>query len=113
MCASLSVATIGQSTVTNGTLCEEAFLDEMEIGLLHMIMTSNAPLILFDRIINCVQRHSGEIKQNGTDHLMKWEKFIQDLNSKIYGKEIMIKPKVDYTVLSSGCSNFFVTLSVK
>ena len=61
--------------------------DEMEIDLFHMLKASNAPLILFDRIINWVQRHSGEIKQNGTDHLMKREKFIQDLNSKMYGKK--------------------------
>ena len=44
---------------------------------------------------------------------MKRENFIQDLNSKMYGKEIMIKPKVDYTVLSSGRSTNVVTFSVK
>jgi len=87
--------------------------DEMEIDLFHMLKASNAPLILFDRIINWVQRHSGEIKQNGTDHLMKREKFIQDLNSKMYGKEILMKPKVDYTVLSSGRSTNVVTFSMK
>ena len=44
---------------------------------------------------------------------MKREKFLQDLNSKIYGKEILMKPKVDYTVLSSGRSTNVVTFSMK
>ena len=54
----------------------------MEIDSFHMLKALNASLILFDRIVNWVQRYSGEIKQNGTDHLMKREKFIQHLNSK-------------------------------
>ena len=50
----------------------------MEIYLLHMLKASIAPLVLFDRIINWVYEHSGEIKQNGTDNLMKREKLIQE-----------------------------------
>ena len=78
-----------------------------------MLKESNSPLLLFDRIINWVQRHSGEIKQNGNNHLMKRENFIQDLNSKINEKEIMMKLKVDFILLSSGCSTKVVTFSVK
>ena len=31
--------------------------DEMEIDLFHLLKASNAPLILFDQVINWVQRH--------------------------------------------------------
>lgn len=39
--------------------------------------------------------------EHGTDHLKK-RKNLQYLNSNLYGKENMMKPKVDNMVLSSG-----------
>ena len=39
--------------------------DEMEIYLFNLLKTSDAPLILFDWIIDWVKRHEGAISQNG------------------------------------------------
>ena len=36
-------------------------IDEMEIDLFHLLKASNAPLILFDRIIAWIKRHEGNL----------------------------------------------------
>ena len=42
---------------------------KMQIDLFHMLKASNAPLSMFDRIINLVQRHESIIQQLGTQHI--------------------------------------------
>ena len=69
--------------------------DEMEIDVFHLLKASNAPLILFDRVINWLQRYESVVRKNGTDHLMKREMFLHDLNAKLYGKEVLMKPSVE------------------
>ena len=86
---------------------------EMEIDLFHMLKASNAPLILFDRVINWLQRHESVVKLNGTEHLMKRATFLQDLNHKLYGKQVLMKPSVDNILLSSGRNTNVVTFSFK
>lgn len=49
--------------------------DKME-DLCRLLKPSNAPMVLFDRIINWVQRHKG-VTQNGTNQLMKGEMFLE------------------------------------
>jgi len=72
----------------------------MEIDLFHL-NAYNTPLILFDRVINWVQKHEGTITQNRAQHLIKRGIFLQDLNAKLYAKEILMKPYVDNIFLSS------------
>ena len=85
--------------------------DEIEVDLFHMLKASNAPLILFDRVIHWLQRHESVVRNNGTSHLMKRTKFLQDLNHKLYGNEVLMKPSVDNIVLSSGRNTNVVTFS--
>ena len=87
--------------------------DEMEIDLFHLLKASKAPLILLDRVISWLQRHESVVRQNGTDHLMKREMFLQDLNAKLYGKEVLMKPSVENILLSSGRHTNVVTFSFK
>ena len=76
--------------------------DGLEIDLFHLLKASNAPLILFDRVINWLQRYESVVRQNGASHLMKREMFLQDLNAKLYGKDVLMKPSVENIRLSSG-----------
>ena len=87
--------------------------DEMEIDLFHMLKASNAPLILFDRVIHWLQRHESVVRNNGTELLMKRVTFLQDLNNKLYGKQVLMKPHVDNILLSSGRNTNVVTFSFK
>ena len=51
----------------------------MQIGLFQILKPSNTPLIMFDRIIICVQRHEGITQQLGTQHCMKRESMLYSL----------------------------------
>ena len=62
---------------------------KMQIDLFHMLKASNAPLSMFDRIINWVQRHQSTIQQLGTQPLKKRKYVLQDLNSKLYGGKLL------------------------
>ena len=44
---------------------------------------------------------------------MKREMFLQDLNAKLYGKEVLMKPSVENILLSSGRHTNVVTFSFK
>jgi len=72
----------------------------MEIDLFYL-NAYNTPLILSDRVINWVQKHEGTITQNRAQLLIKRGIFLQDLNAKLYAKEILMKPYVDNIFLSS------------
>ena len=88
-------------------------LDVMEIDLYHLLKSSNAPLILFDRIINWLQRHDSTIKQYSSFDLMTRPRLLDDLNAKLYDKEVLMKPRLCRTNLSSGRSTNVVVFSVK
>jgi len=87
--------------------------ERMQIDLFHMLKASNAPLNMFDRIINWLQRHEGIIQQLGTQHLQKREYMLQDLNSKSYGGQIIMKPVVNIISLGSGRTINVVAFSFK
>ena len=86
--------------------------DEMSIDLFHILKAFNVPRIIFDRIMNWVKRHEGNRITNGSNGLLKREKFINNLNQKLYNK-IMIKPKVTLTHLSSRRDTKVVTSGFK
>ena len=57
-----------------------------------MLKASNAPVNMFDRIINWLQRHECIIQQLGTQNLQKQEYMLQDLNAnKLDHQQMMIK----------------------
>ena len=85
----------------------------MEIDLFHLLKASNAPLILFDRIIDWVRRHESTLDHNGSSSLTKRKMLLQDLNQKLYHNEILMKPRVHNIRLSSGRTTNVVTFSVK
>ena len=87
--------------------------EEMEIDLFHLLKASNAPLILFDRIIDWVRRHETTLTQNGSTSLTKRKMLLQELNQKLYQNEILMKPRVNNITLSSGRTTNVVTFSIK
>ena len=87
--------------------------DELMIDLFHILKASNAPLILFDRIIEWVKVHEHCFKDTGTLGLFKRKRFIRDLNRQLYRKRIMMKPKVQRVMLSSRRTTSVVTFSMR
>ena len=87
--------------------------EEMEIDLFHLLKASNAPLILFDRIIDWVRRHETTLTQNGSTSLTKRKMLLQELNQKLYQNDILMKPRVNNITLSSGRTTNVVTFIIK
>ena len=58
------------------TSISDSETDKMEINLFHLLKASNEPLILFNRIIDWIQVHEGNLIQNGCSILIKREKFL-------------------------------------
>lgn len=73
--------------------------DITDVDLFNTLKASNAPMILFDWIINWVQRHDPVITQNGTHQLMKREIFLQDLNKNCMQNRILMEPTVSKILL--------------
>ena len=69
--------------------------DIMQIDLFHLLKASNAPLVLFDRIISWVKRHKGNIAANGITDLSHRNTFIQNINQMLYGNDTFMKPIVE------------------
>ena len=70
-------------------------------------------MIPFDGIINWVKRHECNIITNGNNGLLKREKFINNMNQKLYNNKIMMKPNVTLTHLSSRRNTNIVTFYFK
>jgi len=87
--------------------------NEMQLDLFHLLKASNAPLILFDRITNWVQRHEGTIISNGLLGLSNRDKFISDMNSILYKDCTTMKPIINTVHLSSGRKTNVITFSFK
>ena len=87
--------------------------DEIMIDLFHILKASNAPLILFDRIIEWAKVHEQNFKDTGTLGLFKRKCFIRDLNRQLYQRRIMMKPKVEKVMLSSSRTTSVVTFSMR
>jgi len=85
----------------------------VEIDLFHLLKASNAPLILFDRIIDWGRRHESTLAHNGSNSLTKRKMLLQDLNQKLYHNEILIKPRVNNICISSGRTTNVVTFLVR
>ena len=88
-------------------------LEGMEIDLFYLLKTSNAPLFLFDRIIDWVRRHESTLNQNDSNSLTKRKMLLQNLNQKLYHNEILMKPRVNHIRLSSGCITNILAFLVK
>ena len=54
---------------------------------------------MFDSIVNWVKRHGGNMVTNGSNTLLKRDKFINNMNHKLYNNKIGMKPKVALTHL--------------
>ena len=87
--------------------------DVMMLDLFHTLKASNAPNILFDRMIAWMQKHEMCVRKHGTDHLMKRNKFINDLDQKLYTDRSFMKPIVSPVNLTSGRSTTVVNFSLK
>ena len=87
--------------------------DHILIDLFQILKASNSPMIVFDRIVNWVRRHDHNLKRVDANNLQRREKFITDLNRKLYQDTIFMKPIVNPILLSSGRSTNVVTFSFK
>ena len=87
--------------------------DEMQLDLYHLLKASNAPLILYDRIIDWVKKHNHTMSSFTAETILKREKFLTDLNHRLYHKQIMMKPIVSSLKLSSNRETSVVTFSMK
>ena len=87
--------------------------DEIMIDLFHILKASNAPLVLFDRIIEWVKVHEQDFIDTGTLGLQRRKRFILDLNRQLYRKKIMMKPRVERVILSSLRTTSVVTFSMR
>ena len=88
-------------------------IDEMTLDLYHLLKASNVPLILFDRIIDWVKRHHHNMSTFQIDNLIKRDKFIREMNHRLYHGNIMMKPTVSNLNLSSNRVTSVVTFSMK
>ena len=84
---------------------------EILIDLFHILKASNAPLILFDRIIGWAKCHDTYFREFGTFGLDKRERFIKNLNFQIYKKAVMLKPRIDRVNLTSARQTSVCTFS--
>ena len=84
------------------------------MDLIHIMKTSNLPLVIFDRIIRWLKRHEANIATHGTSGIMYRKKFIESMNQKLYSNSASImKPKIRPTVLSSGRTSDVIVFSMK
>jgi hypothetical protein len=93
-------------TCFNGS--EESMLD-----LVHTLKASNAPLILYDRIINWVQRNESSFSNGGVKNLKTRSKFVNHLNNMMYQNGDEMKPRSDTIELSSGRRTNVVTFNFR
>ena len=74
--------------------------DKIQISLSHLLkVSSNASLILCNRIINWFQRYKCTITQNVNNSLSKRKIFLQDLKLKVYHEEIKMRNMVTNIIL--------------
>ena len=89
------------------------YFDEFQLDLFHTLKASNAPLVLYDRIIVLIKYHGITIRTHGTNSLTKHKIIINDLNHRLYGTRGIMKPSVHNLTLSSDCTSNIVTFSLK
>jgi hypothetical protein len=87
--------------------------DKMLIDLFHMHRASNAPMILFDRTIEWIKRHEHTINKNGSMLLKNRNKFLSEMNRKVYSNIKFMQPTVDAITLTSNRQTTVVTFSLK
>ena len=85
--------------------------NEMQLDLFHLLKASNAPLILFDRIMHWLRRNEGTIQFIGLTGLSNRDKFISDMNHILYQDCTTMKPLINHIHLSSGRTTNIVTFS--
>ena len=87
--------------------------DHILMDLFHILKASNTHMIVFDRIVSWVKRHDQNLKRIDASNLPLRNKFINDLNTKLYQDQIIMKPIVNPIALSSGRTTNVVTFSFK
>ena len=87
--------------------------DHILMDLFHILKASNTHMIVFDRIVSWVKRHDQNLKRIDASNLPLRNKFINDLNMKLYQDQIIMKPIVNPIALSSGRTTNVVTFSFK
>ena len=87
--------------------------DEFQLDLFHTLKASNAPLVLYDRMISLIKRHQSSITTYGANSLKNRKTLINGLNNGLYGDKQIMKPSVHNLVLSSVRSTNIVTFSMK
>ena len=85
----------------------------MQLDLFHLLKASNAPLILFDRIMHWLRRHEGTIQSIGLTGLSHRDKFISGMNHILYKDCTTMKPLINHIHLSSGRTANVVTFSLR
>ena len=83
--------------------------DAIPIDLFHILKASNAPLVLFNRIVTWVKTHFDTLKDCGPSGLQSRENFINNLNKQMYKNQVRMKPRVDRIILSSSRPTSIVT----
>ena len=83
------------------------------MDLFHVLKASNSPLIVFNRIVDWIKRHNHNLEKIGSTNLSTRERFLTDMNHKLYQDRIIMKPLVNPVTLSSGRSTNVVTFSFK
>ena len=79
-----------------------------------MLKASNAPLIMYNRVIDFIKRHEDILKSEGTSGLLQRDRLLSSLNQRLYHKRsALMKPKLSLTTLSSGRTTNVVTFSFK
>ena len=91
-------------------------VDIMCVDLFHMMRASNAPLILYDRIIAWIKNHSSTLLTNSSSinkNLPSRKGLLKKMNEKLNYNKLYCHPKVTQITLSSGRSTSVVTFSAK
>ena len=86
--------------------------NEMQLDLFHLLKASNCPLVMYDRIFNWVRRHESTISTNGLSGINHRDKFISEMNGRLYNNTTTMKPIVNHITLSSGRQTNVVTFSL-
>ena len=88
-------------------------LEEFQLDLFHTLKISNVSLVLYNRMMELMKWHQSTILVYGTRNRMNRETLISDFNHKLYGKQVIMKPRVHNVDLFSSRVTNIVTFSIK
>ena len=87
--------------------------DLVMIDLFLILKASNAPMILFNRLIEWTRTHQSSLQGNCSNLLQSRAKFISNMNNTLFLGGVMMKPRIDRIQMSSGRWTSVVTFSLE